>query len=143
MKYINFVAFCKNTMRKKPAMLPFVDLYSAEKLWSMQATLVQVLQGRCAILPTGEVVNVVARRGQGQALIKQAVRQGGTHLWHFDVPELRKFYDRCGWVVVGSVPFDRAQSPENWDYTKYGEPELKLRVLPANVRSYSDVCNDD
>ena len=66
--------------------------------------------------------------GVGEALIDSAKRLGGTTLDHFD-GFLSNFYAKKGFKEDARGKWDDQYAPEDWDYEKYGRPDVVLRRL--------------
>ena len=68
-------------------------------------------------------------RGIGDALIDSAIRLGGTCLDHFD-GYLSDFYEKKGFIESERYKWNPAYAPQDWDYEKYGTPDVVMRHLP-------------
>lgn len=66
--------------------------------------------------------------GLGDALIQSAIRLGGTTLDHFD-GYLSDLYRKHGFEEYERYKWDDQYAPENWDYKKYGTPDVIMRRL--------------
>lgn len=66
--------------------------------------------------------------GIGDALIDSAKRLGGTTLDHFD-GFLSDFYNKKGFKEYDRWKWDDQYAPTDWDYEKYGKPDVILRRL--------------
>jgi hypothetical protein len=69
--------------------------------------------------------------GVGEALIDSAIRLGGTTLDHFD-GYLSDFYQKKGFEEKERMKWNDAYAPKNWNYKKYGTPDIVLRRLGGN-----------
>lgn len=66
--------------------------------------------------------------GIGDALIQSAVKHGGTKLDHFH-GYLSDFYTRNGFEEYDRYKWDDQYAPKDWDYDKYGRPDVIFRRL--------------
>lgn len=107
---------------------PFVDIIDPSVLRDEQAKLIDVLFGVCVVRPNGEIASVISR-GNGPALIRKAIENGGTWLWCFDVPKLINFYTKCGFEAVERHSFCVELMPEGWDLKAFGQPDyIKMQL---------------
>jgi hypothetical protein len=70
-------------------------------------------------------------RNIGDELISAAVRLGGTKLDHFD-GFLSDLYQKHGFDEYERYKWDDAYAPEEWNYEKYGRPDVVYRRLNKN-----------
>lgn len=114
----------------------FLTHYTPEKLKELGATTYQ-LNGYnigYALIPTkeGEVDIVSVHNNEpdihnvGDVMLKNAVKNGGTQLDHFD-GKLSDFYSRNGFVEHQRLKWNDEYAPEDWDYEKYGRPDVIVR----------------
>lgn len=59
----------------------------------------------------------------GRAMVRSAIDLGAVKLFCFD-GFLRVFYERLGFKVVNRAPWSDNLAPKNWDYEKYGKPDV-------------------
>ena len=89
-----------------------------------------------AIYPDGEgchLFSMKRKRGMAQALIAFAVAQGATYGRTFD-GAIARLYRRAGLVEVARSPFDPMLAPRDWDYKRFGTPDIvtmKWRVMAS------------
>lgn len=67
-------------------------------------------------------------KGVGDALIESAKDNGGTKLDHYD-GFLSDLYSRHGFEEYDRYKWDDQYADKNWDYKKYGRPDVILRRL--------------
>lgn len=67
-------------------------------------------------------------RNIGDYLIESAKLNGGNMLDHFD-GYLSDFYSKHGFNEYERYKWDDNYAPQNWDYEKYGRPDVILRKL--------------
>jgi len=80
---------------------------------------------------TGEIINLFNNSkvsGAGRLALNFAIAKGGTHLSCFD-GFLRWYYQKFGFECVKQIPWDSKYAPKNWDYKKYGTPDVIYMVL--------------
>lgn len=65
-------------------------------------------------------------RNIGDYLLKAALRHGGTQLDHFE-GKLSDIYGRNGFKEYDRYKWDDNYAPQNWNYEKYGKPDVVLR----------------
>lgn len=72
-------------------------------------------------------------------LIPLAIQLGGVKLDCFDgvLPELYKHY---GFVETHREPFDDAFAPKDWDYVKYGRPDVVYMQWLDKVSANNGLC---
>lgn len=83
----------------------------------------------------GEISNVfnLGKKGQGGEAVNAAIECGGDHLNCFD-GYLPDYYKQFGFVETSRVPFDRSLAPAEWNYARYGTPDVVFMELAANVK---------
>ena len=65
-------------------------------------------------------------RNIGNYLLKAALKHGGTQLDHFE-GKLSDIYGRNGYKEYERYKWDDNYAPKNWNYEKYGRPDVVLR----------------
>lgn len=84
-----------------------------------------------AIAADGDIISVhnsdSAVKGVGPLLMKLAKQEGGTKLDHFDLEPLNKLYGSAGFKEYDRYSWNDDYAPDNWNYEKYGRPDLILR----------------
>ena len=65
-------------------------------------------------------------RNIGDYLLKAALKHGGTQLDHFE-GKLSDIYGRNGFKEYERYKWDDNYAPKNWNYEKYGRPDVVLR----------------
>lgn len=65
-------------------------------------------------------------RNIGDYLLKAALKHGGTQLDHFE-GKLSDIYGRNGFKEYERYKWDDNYAPQNWNYEKYGRPDVVLR----------------
>ena len=74
------------------------------------------------------VINPSGIRGAGKGAIQDAIDRGAVSLDAFD-GFLPDYYRQFGFQETGRVPFDPQYAPPNWDYQKYGTPDVVFMRL--------------
>lgn len=64
----------------------------------------------------------------GNELIQSAIKHGGNQLDHFD-GYLTDFYKKNGFKEYDRYTWDDQYAPKDWDYDKYGRPDVIMRRL--------------
>lgn len=75
----------------------------------------------------GELISVFSLPGAGlgREVVLDAVERGATHLDCLIPHEkLKRFYESCGFIEVGRVPWDDAYAPVGWNHDRFGRPDL-------------------
>lgn len=67
----------------------------------------------------------------GDALIEMAKKNGGNKLDHYD-GFLSNLYSKHGFKEYDRLKWDDQYANPNWDYAKYGRPDVVLRKLEQN-----------
>ena len=84
------------------------------------------------VSPTGEIVNLFsktgAKRGAGKLALKFAMKRGGRSLNCFD-GFLVGYYNAFKFVETARVKFSPALAAADWDYDKYGSPDIVTMVF--------------
>ncbi len=82
-----------------------------------------------AIKPAGEHYEAVSlfnhggSRGAGLKMLRHLTAQGATRLDCIgDV--LRHLYERAGYQVLLTIPWDDRHKPVGWEYHEYGRPDI-------------------
>lgn len=84
-----------------------------------------------AIKDDGDIVSVHNNSGIGnisEPLLRMAIKYGGTKLDHFD-GRLSNIYEPLGFKEYDRYKWDDQYAPKNWDYEKYGKPDVVMRRL--------------
>jgi hypothetical protein len=87
-----------------------------------------------AIKKDGDIISVFNNSGVpkiGDELMRSAIRNKGEKLDHFD-GYLSDFYEKLGFKETGRMQWDDQYSPANWDYEKYGRPDVVMRKYVEN-----------
>lgn len=109
----------------------FLTQYTASDFANMTTYKVKGLDIGYAIKSDGDIVSVFNNsgvKGIGTELMKSAIRNGGTKLDHFD-GYLSKLYEPLGFKEIGRDNWDDQYAPDNWDYEKYGRPDVVYRKV--------------
>ena len=69
-----------------------------------------------------------AEQSRGSELIEKAVQHGGNHLDCFD-GFLPDYYRRHGFNEKNRVEWNDDHAPENWNYNKFGRPDVIIMEL--------------
>lgn len=83
-----------------------------------------------AITDDNELVGVFndGQSGRGSELISLAVEYGADNLNCFDT-KLVDIYRDHGFEVVDRIEWDEQYAPENWNYEKFGRPDVVIMEL--------------
>jgi hypothetical protein len=86
-----------------------------------------------AVKPDGDITSVFSapEAHEGLAAVRSAIQRGGTKLDCFD-GKLPKFYARLGFREYDRVKWDDRFAPENWNYQKWGRPDIVFMKLPSH-----------
>ena len=109
--------------------------YSIQDFEDMTTYLLNGYNVGYAIKKDGDIVSVFNNSGVpniGDELIKSAIKNNGHKLDHFD-GYLSDFYEKAGFKEVDRYKWDDQYAPQNWDYDKYGKPDIVMRSYqPTN-----------
>jgi hypothetical protein len=78
------------------------------------------------ITEDGELVglfNGSNKSGVGRRMIDIAIRKGADNLFCFDT-KLTDLYKERGFVETSRAGWDEDMAPENWDYDRFGKPDV-------------------
>lgn len=62
-------------------------------------------------------------KGLGKSAILDAIKNGADSLFCFD-GYLPKLYIQFGFVITKTALWDETLAPQNWNYSKYGRPNV-------------------
>ena len=112
-QYEQFLESLNSSTRK-----PFLSKYTAEELKLDE-------DGVDIISVHNNEPNI---KGVGDALIESAKANGGTKLDHYD-GFLSDLYSKHGFEEYDRYKWDDQYADPNWDYERYGRPDVILRKL--------------
>ena len=131
-QYEQFLESLNRSTRK-----PFLSKYTAEELKSHNVQTYQ-LNGYhigYALKPDEDGVDIISVhnnepniKGVGDALIESAKANGGTKLDHYD-GFLSDLYSKHGFEEYDRYRWEDKYADPNWDYERYGRPDVILRKL--------------
>lgn len=131
-QYEQFLESLNSSTRK-----PFLSKYTAEELKNHNVQTYQ-LNGyhiSYALKPDEDGVDIISVhnnepniKGVGDALIESAKANGGTKLDHYD-GFLSDLYSKHGFEEYDRYKWDNQYADPNWDYERYGRPDVILRKL--------------
>lgn len=131
-QYEQFLESLNSSTRK-----PFLSKYTAEELKNHNVQTYQ-LNGYhigYALKPDEDGVDIISIhnnepniKGVGDALIESAKANGGTKLDHYD-GFLSDLYSKHGFEEYDRYKWDDQYADPNWDYERYGRPDVILRKL--------------
>lgn len=131
-QYEQFLESLNSSTRK-----PFLSKYTAEELKNHNVQTYQ-LNGyhiSYALKPDEDGVDIISVhnnepniKGVGDALIESAKANGGTKLDHYD-GFLSDLYSKHGFEEYDRYKWDDQYADPNWDYERYGRPDVILRKL--------------
>ena len=96
------------------------------------------------VSPTGDIQNVFNNggpKGAATEVMIEAIARGGKTLDCYR-GFLPGYYSTFGFSEVGHMKFNREYAPPDWNYDKYGEPDVVFMALtqkrePDNARQYN------
>lgn len=118
--------------RVNPASL---TVYSLQEYKDKRAKLFKLkgVDAGFAIAADGDIISVHNSDSKvksiGKLLISLAKQEGGTKLDHFDLEPLNRLYGGAGFKEYDRYSWDDQFAPTNWNYEKFGTPDLVLRRL--------------
>lgn len=131
-QYEQFLESLNRSTRK-----PFLSKYTAEELKNHNVQTYQ-LNGYhigYALKPDEDGVDIISVhnnepniKGVGDALIESAKANGGTKLDHYE-GFLSDLYSKHGFEEYDRYKWDDQYADPNWDYERYGRPDVILRKL--------------
>ena len=131
-QYEQFLESLNRSTRKS-----FLSKYMAEELKNHNVQTYQ-LNGYhigYALKPDEDGVDIISVhnnepniKGVGDALIESAKANGGTKLVHYD-GFLSDLYSKHGFEEYDRYKWDDQYADPNWDYERYGRPDVILRKL--------------
>lgn len=131
-QYEQFLESLNSSTRK-----PFLSKYTAEELKNHNVQTYQ-LNGYhigYALNLDEDGVDIISVhnnepniKGVGDALIESAKANGGTKLDHYD-GFLSDLYSKHGFEEYDRYKWDDQYADPNWDYERYGRPDVILRKL--------------
>lgn len=143
----DYAAFCEDIRHSKHP--GFLTKYTPEDLKKMNATTYQLrgFEIGYALIPMQDgnvdIVSVHNNepniKGVVNSLMTSAKNNGGTQLDHFEGC-LSDFYERNGFVEHNRDKWDDQYAPEDWNYEKYGRPDVVYRRL-SNGKMVSEMFN--
>lgn len=104
----------------------FLTVHSPEELADHTLLMTEDRGAGVAVSPEGDVQNLFNHTGPedaGDELIQKAIAAGGRTLDCYD-GYLRRLYTKHGFREVGRMEFVREFAPDDWNYEKYGEPDV-------------------
>lgn len=107
-----------------------VDEYPARELKKFRLFVVDGGGAGFAVKPDGELIcvhNGTGIRGLGRFLVEAAKSAGADHLNHFATEKLNALY--AEFREVQRSPFDPQYAPKNWNYSRWGRPDVVFRSL--------------
>jgi hypothetical protein len=116
--------------RNKNKRVDFMSPLTLDNLKDCKILMINGGKTGCAIAPDGDLQNVYnnSTKGEGSAIIKIAINNGAKKLDCFDgfLPE---YYSRFGFKEVERMKWNDDYAPANWDYSKYGRPDVVFMKL--------------
>jgi hypothetical protein len=127
--YEKFLEAIQSNKRKE-----FLTPYALKDLQTMTTYKLNGYNIGYAIKEDGDIVSVFNNsnvKNIGSELIKSAIKNGGNKLDHYD-GYLSSLYEPLGFKEVGRDKWDDKYASSNWDYEKYGRPDIIYRQLKNN-----------
>jgi hypothetical protein len=110
----------------------FVTPYSSEEYNKMNAQVYLSPSGKSgfALKPDGDIISVFSEPGahEGRDAIKAAIAAGGKKLDCIG-SHLKDVYAGHGFEVADTLKWDDKYAPKNWNYEKFGRPDIYLMEL--------------
>ena len=106
--------------------LEFVTLYTNEELDVCDFYVCIGGGVGFGLMPDKEIFNLVNNTGRklcGSEALDFAIIKGGRKLFCFD-GFLTKYYEKRGFRVVTQIKWIEDLAPANWNYEKYGKPDV-------------------
>lgn len=131
-QYEQFLESLNRSTRKS-----FLSKYTAEELKNHNVQTYQLNEYHIgyALKPDEDGVDIISVhnnepniKGVGDALIESAKANGGTKLDHYD-GFLSDLYSKHGFEEYDRYKWDDQYADPNWDYERYGRPDVILRKL--------------
>jgi len=110
----------------KSKYIEFLTPYTSEQLKGSIIKKVSGINSGYVVKPDGDIVNVFnnsRHKGLGVVNIIDAIGNGGTKLDCMD-GYLVKLYKSLGFVEYDRIAFDPKYAPKNWNYEKFGRPDV-------------------
>ena len=111
--------------RNKNKRVDFMSPLTVENLKDCKILMINEGKTGCAIAHDGDLQNVYnnSASGEGAKIIQFAIKNGAKKLDCFDnfLPE---YYSKFGFKEIRRMKWDDNYAPENWDYNKYGRPDV-------------------
>lgn len=131
----NVETYYNTIMGMDPAKRGFLTPHSPDELRRMVSEGYRIRMDERGIgyvlSPTGDlqgVINASGLPGMGEAAILDAINNGATTLDAFD-GFLPDYYRQFGFEETGRATFDPQYAPADWDYEKYGRPDVVFMRL--------------
>ena len=150
-----FIQKMDEARTRDPAKMWSVDDVSREALEAAEADgrLVKSKGGFAVVMPDGNGIGLfkhtdVPGEKTDDLLVQALLKKGMTKFDNFAAENLMKIYERNGFRVVSSTPFNEAHAPKGWDEAKHGrpdvvamvyDPEKKLKIEPKRFDSYEEM----
>jgi len=130
--------FKKSINLMPPDKKPFLTNYSEAEYANMQLSLDKSGTMGYALKPDGDLVSVFNQgkiKGAGAEMVLEAMDKGAKKLDCFDGFLSTNFYrDKLGWKPTGySDKWNEMYAPKNWDYKKYGTPDVVYMEAPKKI----------
>ncbi len=90
----------------------------------------------------GSLFNASGKPNVGESLMVEAISKGGNSVFFFD-GYLREFYEAFGFRETKSEKWNPALAPANWDYNRYGTPDVVWARLPEGASRDAEVIRRD
>lgn len=125
--------FAETRNKMSAPLSAFLTAYTPDEYDAMNAVCYLIVDERSgyAIKPDGDLISVFSLPGanQGDRAIKSAIKNGATKL---DCVSdfLKTIYQRFGFVEYKRESWVDDYAPGNWDYEKFGRPDIIYMKLP-------------
>jgi hypothetical protein len=125
--------------RKRSSKAQFLTPYSPEELKSHRVFLSDEGVGY-ALSPDNDLIGVFnnsSRPGAGQEALIHGISNGAKTLDAID-GFLPKYYKKFGFVEKKRLTWDDKYAPKNWNYEKYGRPDIVFMEYPESLSRNAD-----
>ena len=122
--------FIDSRNRITEALKAFITLYSAKEYENMNTTCFLSTDNKSGYAITAEkdLISVFSLNGQGIEAVKSAIKNGAKTLDCIG-EFLANYYRKFGFVEYERMTWNDDYAPNNWDYKKFGKPDIIFMKL--------------
>ena len=133
-----------NVAKKENEYGAFVTLHDKKEYENMKLLLTNDKKAGIAITNDNNIVSVFKgeseKKNMVTTLLPAAIELGGNKLDNYNSEKLFDIYSLYGFIPVAKVKFDPNYAQADWDYNKYGQPDILFWV--HNGLSASEVVEE-